>query len=158
MPPALGHNLDTAKGNLAPEEREAVQVDNILGPSEYVLYAFCTNDESRTSDHVEGEFGKILFTSQRILYYQRYSIRMNEAFMYPYSALVSMTFPLIETNVRVYDGLASLKFRDVDCHRHSYHSEYLWIHVKLSCPEDAQHLSAATACMDRVPRGREYHF
>jgi hypothetical protein len=83
---------------------------------------------------------------------------MSHANVYPYSALVSVTFPLVETNVRVYDGLATLKFRDVDCCEHSPHTEYIFVIVKLSRTEDAQHLSAATACMDRVPRCREYHF
>jgi hypothetical protein len=83
---------------------------------------------------------------------------MSHANVYPYSALVSMTFPLIEAEVRVFSKLASLKFHNVDCYAQTVHADCTLVHVMLSRTEDAQHLSAATACMDRVPRCREYHF
>jgi hypothetical protein len=152
MPPALGHNLDTAKGNLGQEEREVVQADNILGPSEYVLYAFCTTHDSRTSDHVSGDVGKILFTSQRIVYYCLPRSRICRANVYPYTTLVSVSFPLIEAKVKVFSKLAVLKFRNVHCCAQIVHADYTLVHVKLSRTEDIWELSAATACMDRIPR------
>jgi hypothetical protein len=152
MPPALGHNLDAAEGNLGQEEREAVQADNILGPSECVLYAFCTTHNSRTTSPLRSECGKILFTNQRIVYYCLPRSRICRANVYPYTTLVSVSFPLIEAEVRIFSKLASLKFHNVHCCAENIHADCTFVHVMLSRTEDIRDLSAATACMDRVPR------
>jgi hypothetical protein len=149
----LGHGFNTVKGNLTLEERTAVADDakNLFGQKEVVLYGFRT-EGVRIDDKIwDGDLGKILFTTYRIVFYNESKSRRPCANIYPYSALVSMTLPYSLTPGRVFDALPCLKFREVDCNEHPRGGLHKWIFVRMTSLTDLRHLSAATLCMDRVP-------
>jgi hypothetical protein len=153
MSSTLGHGFNTVKGNLTLEERTAVADDakNLFGPKEVVLYGFRT-EGVRIDDKIwEGDIGKVLFTTHRIVFYNESRNRGQCANIYPYSALVSMTFPCSRSPGRTFDALPCLKFREVDCNEHPRGGLHKWIFVRMTSPTDLRHLSAATLCMDRVP-------
>jgi hypothetical protein len=153
MSSTLGHGFDTVKGNLTLEERMAVADDakNIFGPAELVLYGFRTEGVRIDVNNLDGDLGKILFTTYRIVFYNESRNRGQCANIYPYSALVSMTFPCSRSPGRTFDALPSLKFREVDCTDFPLGGLHKWIFVRMTSLTDLRHLSAATLYMDRVP-------
>jgi hypothetical protein len=156
MSTAREDGLDTAKGNLGPKEREAVQNDahHILGPSEVVLYAFCTSGAKR--NHClsrRSERGKILFTTHRIIYSTSTGTRQSDSstyLFYPYTTLVSVSLHLTTAERAATSTSTYLKFRDAEF-PDGLGERYTWIFVEATGAEDIQHLSAATLCMDRAP-------
>jgi hypothetical protein len=147
------HGVDTAKGNLSPEEWTAVANDAkfLLGRAEVILYGFRTVGVRQDSIHPEWDSGKLLFTTQRIVFCSEPQTRGEIAYMYPYAALVSVSFPFSGSQGRTIGGRPLLKFRDVDCSELSRNGTYMWIYVMNTSLSDIRHLSAATLCMDRVP-------
>jgi hypothetical protein len=153
MSSTLGHGFNTVKGNLSKQECNALDIHakRIFGPAELVLYGFRTEGLKLSPMYSETGPGKILFTSHRIIFYYGTHSRGQCLNIYPYSAIVSVVFPIFTSGDILFGSLSSLRFREVDCNQHPRGGERTVIYVKMTSDVDIQHLSAATLCMDRVP-------